>query len=471
MIFNSIEYALFLPLVLGLYWLAHGRARLAILLGASYVFYGWWDARFLALIALSTLVDHTVARRMGAAGSERTRTVLLWVSIATNLGILGTFKYADFFVYSAQQAFARVGLSEVSGWTLGVLLPVGISFYTFQTLSYTFDVYRRRIEPERDLLTFAVYVAFFPQLVAGPIERAHHLLPQFQRPRPRPDRDDVRSAGVLILQGLVKKVCIADVMAGVAQTAFGNPGSASSATLLLGVYAFALQIYGDFSGYTDIARGSARLFGIDLMRNFEAPYLSRNISQFWRRWHISLSDWLRDYLYISLGGNRGSGWTTARNLMITMLLGGLWHGAAWTFVVWGLLHGAFLVAHRPFRGRSTRRADGVPGAEDILPVVGTFHLVCFAWIFFRADSFAAAGDVITGLLALRGGAVDAGDLVLLALAAAALLAFDLGQLRTGTHSALLRLPAVGRGVVYGAATVGVVLFSGGTPVPFIYFQF
>ncbi len=475
MIFNSLEYAVFLPVVLGLYWVLRHRARLWLLLVASYVFYGWWDVRFLGLIIVSTLIDYTVARRMAAAVTERARTRLLLVSVVANLGILGTFKYADFFVYSAQRALTTFGLTETSTWTLGVLLPVGISFYTFQTISYSFDVYRRRLEPVDDLLTFAVYVAFFPQLVAGPIERAHHLLPQFQHPRPRPGRDDVRSAGVLILQGLVKKVVIADVMAGVVQTGFAGASatgarSAGSVTVLLGVYAFALQIYGDFSGYTDIARGSARLFGIDLMRNFEAPYLSRSITEFWRRWHISLSEWLRDYLYVPLGGNRGTRWRTYRNLMLTMLLGGLWHGAAWTFVVWGLLHGLFLVAHRPVRDRS-RRDTGPLTRRDVLPILGTFHLVCFAWIFFRADSFGQAADVITGILSLRGGSIDVGDVVLVALAAGVLLALDLAQRVSGSHAVVLRLPATVRGVVYGGALVGLVLFSGGTPVPFLYFQF
>lgn len=257
-------------------------------------------------------------------------------------------------------------------------------------------MYRRRIQPTDSLLTFAVYVSFFPQLVAGPIERAHHLLPQFQRVRPRPDRSEVNQAGVLILQGLFKKVVVADGVAPIAQEAFETADGPSSLVLALGVYAFALQIYGDFSGYTDIPRGSARLLGVDLRRNFESPYLSRSITEFWRRWHISLSDWLRDYLYIPLGGNRGTRWHTRRNLMITMLLGGLWHGAAWTFVVWGALHGVFLAAHRATRRSHAADAEPVR-ASDAWRVLGTFHLVCFAWIFFWAADFEQAVSVLRGL--------------------------------------------------------------------------
>jgi D-alanyl-lipoteichoic acid acyltransferase DltB (MBOAT superfamily) len=255
------------------------------------------------------------------------------------------------------------------------------------------------------------------------------------------------------------------------QTAFGNAESAGSITLVVGVYAFALQIYGDFSGYTDIARGSARLLGIDLMRNFEQPYLSRTITEFWRRWHISLSTWLRDYLYVPLGGNRGGRWVTARNLMITMVLGGLWHGAAWTFVVWGVLHGVLLAVHRALRDRRHRDDQRPLGLRDVPAVVGTFHVVCVAWIFFRAATFEQARHVLEGIVAVRGGAIDQGNVVLLAVAAIAVLALDLSQRTTGEHSAVLRLPAFARGAVYGAMALTIVTFAGGTPVPFLYFQF
>ncbi|HEU5083312.1 MAG TPA: MBOAT family protein [Acidimicrobiales bacterium] len=471
MTFNSIEYFVFLPLVLALYWSLPHRGRIWLLFVASYVFYGWWDPRFLLLIAASTVIDQAVARRIHGTEDERRRRRLLCASLVANLGILGAFKYAGFFVDSANQAFERLGLGALSERSLAIVLPVGISFYTFQTMSYTIDVYRRRMAPADDLLTFAVYVSFFPQLVAGPIERATHLLPQFERPAPRPTAADVRSGGVLILQGIFKKVVIADALAPTVEAAFGRPGQAGAITLLVGVYAFALQIYGDFSGYTDVARGSSRLLGIELMRNFEQPYLSRRITEFWRRWHISLSTWLRDYLYVPLGGNRGGTWRTARNLMLTMLLGGLWHGAAWTFVAWGAIHGLLLAVERPFRQRPSADPDRPFAWRDLPAIIGTFHLVCLAWVFFRATSFANAWDVLAGIATFRGGPVDTGALALLALTGAAVIAMDLAQRRTGDHAVVLRLPAVPRGVVYGTAAVAVFVFSGGTPVPFLYFQF
>ena len=470
MTFNSLEFFVFLPTVVGLYWALPQRPRLWLLLVASYVFYGWWDARFLGLLALSTVVDFTISRAIHRSEDERRRLALLWTSAAVNLGILGTFKYANFFIASANQAFERLGLGGVDR-TLAIVLPVGISFYTFQTMSYTFDVYRRRIEPTDDLVTFGVYVAFFPQLVAGPIERAHHLLPQFQRPAVPPTQTEVRSALVLIFQGIVKKVVIADSLAPVVESGFGKAGTAGWVSLLVAVYAFALQIYGDFSGYTDVARGAARLLGIDLMRNFEQPYLSRSITEFWRRWHISLSTWLRDYLYVPLGGNRGRPLTTARNLMLTMVLGGLWHGAAWTFVAWGTLHGVFLAVERPFRHRSRAGDERPLSWHDLPAVLVTFHLVCLAWIFFRATGFANAWDVLAGLVSLRPGPIDVGDVAWLVVVALAVLALDLAQHRSREHSVVLHLPAIPRGLVYGVAAVALLVFSGGTPVPFLYFQF
>jgi alginate O-acetyltransferase complex protein AlgI len=469
--FNSLEYFAFLPVVLALYWSVPHRARLWLLFGASYLFYGWWDVRFLLLLGLSTVVDFTVARALHRSDDERRRLRLLLLSLCVNLGILGTFKYANFFIDSANKAFDRLGLGSVTDRGLSIILPVGISFYTFQTLSYTFDVYRRRMEPTDDLLTFAVYLSFFPQLVAGPIERATHLLPQFQRPAPVPSSSEVRSGLVLILQGIFKKVVIADALAPMVQGTFGNAPNAGAVTLVVGVYAFALQIYGDFSGYTDVARGSARLLGIDLMRNFEQPYFSRTVTEFWRRWHISLSTWLRDYLYVPLGGNRSTSGRTARNLMLTMLLGGLWHGAAWTFVAWGAIHGTLLAIERPFRNRSWADPERPVARRDLFRILLTFHLVCFAWIFFRAADFANASDVIRGIVTLRGGPVDAGNIALLALASGAVLLLDLAQRRTNDQAAVLRLPAVPRGLIYGAAAVAVLVFSGGTPVPFLYFQF
>jgi alginate O-acetyltransferase complex protein AlgI len=322
-------------------------------------------------------------------------------------------------------------------------------------------------------------VAFFPQLVAGPIERARNLLPQLSVRRAFPAGEQLRSGLLLILLGLFKKVAIADALAPTVDRAFDGAGSHGWIFLLVGLYAFAIQIYADFSGYTDIARGSARLLGIELMRNFDQPYLSRNITSFWRTWHMSLSSWLRDYLYIPLGGSARPGWRTRRNLMLTMLLGGLWHGAAWTFVVWGGLHGLFLAVDRGRRARTDlggdprpeRRANAPFTTRDVLPALATFHLVCLAWIFFRADTFTAAWQYLSGILTLRAGPIDPPAVVLLAPAMAVMFLIDLGQRNAGDHTIMLRWPAAARGAFYAGCCVAVLLFSGQVQVPFIYFQF
>lgn len=472
MVFNSFEYAVFLPLVIALYRPLGLRNQNRLLLVASYVFYGFFDWRFLGLMWLSTLVDYQVGRALAREADDARRRRIFLVSLVVNLGILGFFKYANFFSASANEFLGRVGLHGDFP-TLRVLLPIGISFYTFHGISYTFDVYRRHIRPANGLLTFACFVAYFPQLVAGPIGRAHVQLPQIERPRPKPTRDDVRSALFLVLLGLFKKVAIADALAPFVNEAFGRAHSASGPSLLIGVYCFALQIYGDFSGYTDIARGSSRLFGIELLNNFDQPYLSRSVTEFWRRWHISLSNWLRDYLYIPLGGNRRGEGAMYRNLMITMVLGGLWHGAAWTFVVWGALHGAFLVVER-VRGID-RGASREPTAwrwrTDLVPTLVTFHLVSLAWVFFRAASFGEAFDVVRGIVTWRGGAVDSDAVVLLVLAAVAVITIDLIQRNGRSEAAVLRWPSAARGLAFGSMLVPILVFSGGTPVQFIYFQF
>lgn len=469
MIFNSIEYALFLPVVFGSYWLLrrHVRWQNALLLVASYVFYGSWDYRFLSLIIISTLVDYEVGRRIHRTDEERARKRLLILSLAVNLGILGFFKYFNFFIESATTMLTTIGL-EPNPPLLDILLPVGISFYTFQTISYTFDIYRDRMEPTKDLLTFATYVAFFPQLVAGPIERARRLLPQLEVGRSL-DVTRLRSGLGLILLGLFKKVAIADVMAGIANDAFAGSATAGAPALIMGVYAFSLQIYGDFSGYTDIARGSARLFGIELMENFKQPYLSRNITEFWRTWHVSLSDWLRDYLYIPLGGNRQGRWRTYQNLMITMLLGGLWHGAAWGFVIWGGLHGLYLAVHRRFREKVSRQPEPWRWRDLGLTLI-TFHVVSLTWIPFRAESFTQASQYIQGLLG-RSGEVQESFLALLVPATLVIFAIDLIQRNSGYELFFLRWRPAIRGFAYSMMVVPIIIFSGGQTTPFIYFQF
>ncbi len=470
MAFNSVQYLVFLAIVVGAYGLLTRRGQNGLLLIASYAFYAAWDWRFLSLLWISTVTDYFVGRGMGRAEGRAVRRRLLVVSLAVNLGLLALFKYFNFFADSAAALLESAGLN--ADWpTLNVVLPVGISFYTFQTLSYTIDVYRRRIEPTNDPLAFAVFVAFFPQLVAGPIERARRLLPQFAVRRSVARGEDLTTALHLIGLGLFKKVVIADAVAPHVDTAFQGAGSAGWVTLLVGVIGFALQIYGDFSGYSHIARGSARLLGIDLMINFNQPYLSRNISHFWRTWHISLSTWLRDYLYIPLGGNRGSGLATYRNLMLTMLLGGLWHGAAWTFVVWGALHGAFLAIHRRFRSRTQGGELDRLRVRDLPAVLATFAAVTLGWVFFRAATFTEAWDYLTGLLTLRAGAVERTAVWIVVPALVVTLVVDLAQRRVARHEALMAWPRLVRGLAYGAAAVAFIVFSGDAPVPFLYFQF
>ena len=470
MLFNSFEFFLFLPVVLVLYWTVLRSRRLPLLLVASYVFYGAWDWRFLGLLLLSTITDFQVGKWLERSTDPRSRRLGLVLSLFVNLGVLAFFKYFNFFIDSAVSLFGDAGLN-IDGPALRIVLPVGISFYTFQTLAYTIDVYRGKAAAEHHFMTFAVYVSFFPQLVAGPIERAQRLIPQLVAPASRFTYERFRAGAFLILLGLFKKVAIADGLAPYVEQAFGGSAEAGWIQLVVGVYAFAFQIYGDFSGYTDIARGAAQLLGIDLMINFNQPYLSRNITNFWRTWHISLSTWLRDYLYIPLGGNRRGGLFTYRNLMITMLLGGLWHGAAWTFVVWGALHGVYLAAHRRFRSRSPREATDRFIWRDILPAFATFQLVALSWIFFRADSFTQAFEVLGGIASLRPGPVDVDALIILAIFGTATIAIDLVQRNKLSHTHILSWPAAARGFAYATMAIAVFVFAGDQPVPFIYFQF
>lgn len=468
MIFNSVQYALFLGVVVALYWWLPRRGQNVLIVAASYVFYGAWDARFLSLIVLSTVVDFVVGRQLGREGlRDPARRGWLLVSVGVNLGILGFFKYAGFFATSFAGLLGHFDV-EVAPFVLDVVLPVGISFYTFQTLSYTIDVYRRHLEPTDSLLDFAAYVAFFPQLVAGPIERATNLLPQFQAPRQRPDAALVRSALGLIGLGLVLKVAVADAIGPYVDQAYGDPAAASGRFLALATYGFALQVYADFAGYTAIARGSARLLGIELMRNFQQPYLSTNITDFWRTWHMSLSGWLRDYLYVPLGGNRGSSVRTGTNLVLTMLLGGLWHGAGWNFVIWGGLHGLYLVVHRRYRRGALRPELSL---RDLPRILATFHVVTFAYIFFRSPTFGDAMTVIANIATWRAGELPVDMGWVLALTALLTLTIDLAQRRTGWQFPFPAWPRPARGLAYGTAALVFLVFSGQPIQPFVYFQF
>lgn len=392
MIFNSLNFWAFFSLVFGLYLMLPHRWQNRMLLVASYFFYGCWDWRFLSLIALTTTVDYLVSHRVVACSDPGLKKRWLLVSLVTNLTILGFFKYFNFFAGSAQALLASLGF-HIEPWKLQIVLPVGISFYTFQSLSYTVDVYRGDLKPATSLFNFALYISFFPQLVAGPIERATHLLPQVESPR-KLSWDRAREASWLILWGLFKKVVIADNLAVIADAVFNGQTPQTTLYVLVGVYAFAFQIYGDFSGYSDMARGLARLMGFDLMLNFNNPYFARNPSEFWRRWHISLSTWLRDYLYIPLGGNRKGERRTYINLALTMLLGGLWHGAAWTFVAWGAYQGALLALHRAWRGEERKGGS----RAGWWPMVGMFHLACLGWLLFRAQTIGQVGTMLSGLV-------------------------------------------------------------------------
>ncbi len=471
MSFNSIQYFVLLGVVFAVYWQVRHRWQNVLLLAASYLFYGAWDWRFLSLLMISTAIDYAVGLKIKATEEERARRGWLAASMTANLVILGFFKYFGFFVESGAALFSRLGF-DVGEPVLSIVLPVGISFYTFQSMSYAIDVYRRELEPTRNLLDYATFVAFFPQLVAGPIERASRLLPQITHERRFPDGEQLTSGITLILVGLFKKVAIADVMAPLVNQAFGSAGTTSGFTALVGVYAFALQIYGDFSGYSDIARGSSRLLGIELMVNFREPYLSRSITEFWRTWHISLSTWLRDYLYVPLGGNRRGKLRSYVNLMAVMLIGGLWHGASWTFVAWGGLNGAYLVAERIAADTGkARHLHPMRHVPALVKVVVTFNLACLAWVFFRAASFSQAGEILQAIVTRFGGPVDADSVALLVFAAGAALLLDLATRASEDDAPIAALAPAWRGVAAAAMLVPIVVFAGGTPVPFIYFQF
>lgn len=400
MFFNSIDFAIFLPIVFLLYWFVTNKNLISqnlLIVVASYVFYGWWDWRFLSLILFSTIVDFFVGYKLTNEENKTKRKVLLWTSIIVNLGFLGFFKYYNFFLDNFIFAFSFFG-TTIKANSLNIILPVGISFYTFQTLSYSIDVYKRKLEPTKDFIAFSAFVSFFPQLVAGPIERATHLLPQFYKKRTF-DYSNAVDGMRQILWGLFKKIVIADNCAEYANMIFNNSNHYSGSTLAMGALFFTFQIYCDFSGYSDIAIGTSRLFGFDLMRNFAFPYFSRDIAEFWRRWHISLSSWFRDYLYIPLGGSRGGTWMKIKNTFIIFIVSGFWHGANWTFIVWGALNAIYflpLLLLNKNRVNTDVVAQGkyFPSMKEFFNMSLTFGLTVFAWIFFRAENIEHALNYI-----------------------------------------------------------------------------
>ena len=403
MLFNTVDFAIFLPVVFLLYWFVFKtniKTQNLFLIVVSYFFYACWDWRFLVLIIFSSIVDFLVGNKLYKAKRKKQRKLLLSISIISNLGILGFFKYFNFFIDSFKEVFILFG-SSLESSTLNIILPVGISFYTFQTLSYTIDIYRKKINPTRNALAFFAFVSFFPQLVAGPIERASNLLPQFVKDREFNYHKSILGIKLIII-GLFKKMVIADNCARIVDEVFKYYPEHSGSTLFFGAFFFAFQIYGDFSGYSDIAIGSAKLFGFDLMKNFNMPYLSRNLGEFWRRWHISLSTWFRDYVYIPLGGNKGSKLKVTRNILFVFMVSGLWHGANWTFIIWGLIH-ALCFLPLILTGRNRKFLDEVdanrmfPSFKTIYQIGITFSVVTLAWVFFRAETLYDAIHYLGGI--------------------------------------------------------------------------
>lgn len=477
MLFNSIEFALFLPLVFAVYWALPARYTLwrnLWLLLASCVFYGAWDYKFLALLLGTCALDFMVGLLLAKYQNPLIRRALVWLSIGVNLGILCTFKYYNFFIDSLLSLFQTVGIF-LHPKTIQLILPVGVSFYTFQALSYTLDVFHRKIEPTRNWVTFFAYVTFFPQLVAGPIERAHHFLPQFSKQHAF-DYSQIREGLRYILWGMFKKIVIADTCGTFADEIFGDYATYNSSALLLGAVFFSFQIYGDFSGYSDIAVGTGKLFGFNLMRNFDYPYFAKNIAEFWRKWHISLTTWFRDYLYIPLGGSRGTRWQTIRNIMIVFLVSGLWHGANWTFVFWGFLNAMyFLPLFLTNQYKPTLIDDNantyLPSFKAFLQIGITFSLTTLAWVFFRSNNLSAAFAYLQQLFSLSNDGTSLSTDALFQIVWIVVLVVWEWMMRHQAHGlALERLPMPVRWGIY-LLLVWLILYFFGEEQKFIYFQF
>ncbi len=468
MLFNSVSFLVFLSVVLAIYHCLSHRAQNYFLLVASYAFYGWWDYRYLALVWAITIIAFYVGAHIQANDNPVRRRIFLLAGLVPILAILGFFKYYNFFVSSFSRVAVSLGFSP-SVTVLQIILPVGISFYTFQSLGYIIDVYRKKIEAHKDFLTFALFSCYFPILLAGPIERAKNLLPRIENTR-IVTVNDFQCGLQLMLLGYVKKVVIADSVAPYVSSCFQHPGEFGGINLLLGAYLFTLQIYGDFSGYSDIARGVSRLFGIELMVNFRQPYFSANIQEFWQRWHISLSTWLRDYLYIPLGGNRKGRIRTYINLMVTMLLGGLWHGASMHFVIWGGLHGFYLSVHRIFSQRNLSGRNQ-PAWRKLMKVFVTFHFVTFAWIFFKASTLSEGVGYVKSMSSSFGSISLSLLLLTVCFSGLACLVdlpmfkYDREYLFTGKENYLLR------GTVYAVLLLSIFYVGENSAEPFIYFKF
>jgi alginate O-acetyltransferase complex protein AlgI len=474
-LFCSQAYLIFFTVVFALYWAARWhRLRIVILLAAGFCFYASWSRWLALLVFAGSFLDYLVGRGLEGCSRPRLRRLLLAMSLCANLGLLFYFKYANFFLRSLEDSLRLVG-AEASLPVLSVILPIGISFYTFEAISYTIDVYNRRIPAERNLAHFLLFITFFPHLVAGPIVRARDFLPQLRR-RKRHSWLRMRVGVQLFLLGLFKKLAIADRMAFFADPVFADPALYGSMATWLATLAYAVQIWCDFSGYSDMAIGSAHMLGFKLAPNFDMPYLATNVSEFWRRWHISLSSWLRDYLFIPLGGSRGGRWKTNRNLLITMTLGGLWHGASWTFVLWGIVHGCLLIVHREFRawceGRPGIAAVLASAAGTMIRTAATFLCVSFCWVPFRATTMTGAATILSRLCwPMEGLSLNLPAGSLLVLLAAVLLGHVLVRWAGRPTRLLQRLPAPVLGTGYAVVLCLALLLSPGSEKAFIYFQF
>ena len=474
MLFNSIEFVLFFPIVLILYWGIINRVSINLrnlfLLSASYLFYGWWDYRFLGLIVLSSTGDFLFGKYIFHSKTQQLRRLLLIVSVCLNLSVLFFFKYYGFFATQLTDLFQQLGYTVHSS-TLKIILPVGISFYTFQSLSYTIDIYRRHLEPTKDPVAFFAFISFFPQLVAGPIERAKHLLPQFNSLK-KFDYAIAANGFRQLLWGFFTKIAVADSIAPITDSIFANYETLGAGTLVLGAVFFSIQIFGDFAGYSNIAIGTASILGFDLMRNFNMPYFSRNIREFWSRWHISLSTWFRDYVYIPLGGNRCSKTRNSINIMATFLISGLWHGPNWTFIVWGLMHGVLYLVTNPF---STKYSSGKLSLRQWPAITGTFLLVCIAFVFFRADNIHQALSFFGRIFSFKGGG-DLLELTTITKIVPALffsivlfvVEWNQSEKKHGMDIANFQ-PVIRHSIYY--LLIFVILFSFQTDRIFIYFQF
>ncbi|CAM1333285.1 MBOAT family O-acyltransferase [Tenacibaculum aestuariivivum] len=482
MIFNSIDFAIFLPIIFIFYWfITNKNLKLQnfLIVSASYLFYGWWDWRFLSLILFSTIIDYSIGRKLKTENNQTNRKILLWTSIVVNLGFLGFFKYYNFFLDNFITAFSFFN-TEIKANSLNIILPVGISFYTFQTLSYTIDVYKRKLEPTKDFIAFSAFVSFFPQLVAGPIERATHLLPQFYKKRTfnyLKAVDGMRQ----ILWGLFKKIVIADNCAEYANLIFNNSDDYSGSTLIIGAFFFTFQIYGDFSGYSDIAIGTSRLFGFDLSRNFNFPYFSRDIAEFWRHWHISLSTWFRDYVYIPLGGSQGGTWKKIRNTFIIFIVSGFWHGANWTFIAWGVLNAIYFLPLLLTNNNRNNIEIIVQGKllfniKVFLSILLTFTLTVFSWIFFRANNIKHAINYISEIFSAslftmpNFEGVERAYKILILILIFVLIEWKGRYGQYAIANLKLKKSITLRYVIYYAIILAIFLF-GGREQKFIYFQF